>query len=77
MNIKRVIKAHGLTVKAVAEKMGITPVGLSQHINGNPSVEVLTRIAEAIECSVGDFFTSDTNAVFCPYCGGKIKIGKE
>lgn len=36
--------------------MGITPVGLSQHINGNPSVEVLERIAAAIGCNVGDFF---------------------
>lgn len=35
--------------------MGITPVGLSQHINGNPSVEVLERIAAAIGCNVGDF----------------------
>ena len=48
MDIKRTIKANGLTVKEVAEKMGITPVGLSQHINGNPSVEVLERIAAAI-----------------------------
>lgn len=56
MNIKKVIKAKGLTVKMVADKMGITPVGLSQHINGNPSVEVLERIAAAIGCQVGDFF---------------------
>jgi transcriptional regulator with XRE-family HTH domain len=48
MDIKRVIKANGLTVKEVAERMGITSVGLSQHINGNPSVEVLERIAAAV-----------------------------
>ena len=36
MDIKRAIKANGLTVKEVAERMGITPVGLSQHINGAP-----------------------------------------
>lgn len=55
MDIKRSIKANGLTVKEVAERMGITPVGLSQHINGNPSVEVLERIAAAIGCNVGIF----------------------
>ena len=48
MDIKKVIKAKGLAVKTVADRMGITPVGLSQHINGNPSVEVLERIAVAI-----------------------------
>ena len=31
MDIKRVIKANKLTVKEVAERMGITPIGLSQQ----------------------------------------------
>ncbi|MFR9248481.1 MAG: helix-turn-helix domain-containing protein [Alistipes shahii] len=78
MDIKRTIKANGLTVKEVAEKMGITPVGLSQHINGNPSVEVLERIAAAIGCNVGDFFAPQpTNTITCPHCGKLIKVEKE
>ena len=69
MDIKRTIKANGLTVKEVAEKMGITPVGLSQHINGNPSVEVLERM--------GDFFAPQpTNTITCPHCGKLIKVEK-
>ena len=84
MDIKRTIKANGLTVKEVAEKMGITPVGLSQHINGNPSVEVLERIAAAIAgktaaigCNVGDFFAPQpTNTITCPHCGKLIKVEK-
>ena len=86
MDIKRTIKANGLTVKEVAEKMGITPVGLSQHINGNPSVEVLERIAvygyrhgiaAAIGCNVGDFFAPQpTNTITCPHCGKLIKVEK-
>lgn len=63
MDIKRVIKAKGLTVKEVAEKMEMTPVGLSQHINGNPSVQVLERIAAAIGCEVGDFFENSGDFV--------------
>ena len=34
--IKEVIKKQGTTVQELAEKMGISRVGLSQHINGNP-----------------------------------------
>mgnify|MGYP001637795552 CR=1 FL=1 len=75
MDIKRSIKANGLTVKEVAERMGITPVGLSQHINGNPSVEVLERIAAAIGCNVGDFFAPQpTNMIMCPKCGTVLEV---
>ena len=47
LRIKEVIKEQGTTVQELADKMGISRVGLSQHINGNPSVEVLERIASA------------------------------
>lgn len=70
MDIKKVLKARGVSAKDVAEKMGITPIGLSQHINGNPSVQVLERIAEAIGCEVGDFFErSDDFTAFVRHKG--------
>ncbi|MBO5399142.1 MAG: helix-turn-helix transcriptional regulator [Alistipes sp.] len=75
MDIKRVIKQRGLTVKEVAARMGIAKEGLSVHINGNPSVQVLERIADAVGCEVGDFFTSsDNDSITCPHCGKQIKI---
>lgn len=79
MDIKRVIKEKGLTVKVVAERMAMTPVGLSQHINGNPTVQVLERIAEAAGCEVADFFTasSSNTSISCPHCGKPIKIKVE
>lgn len=91
LNIKRAIKSHGLEVRQVAAKMGITPTALSQQINGkmykgrrvdaNPSVEVLTRIANAIGCDVVELFDpvqqQETNAITCPYCGRKIAISKQ
>ena len=80
MDIKRVIKEHGLTVEQVAKRMGVTKGGLSQNINGNPTAEKLQQIANAIGCEVGDFFnpnyhlkSSDSNLV-CPNCGMPLKI---
>ena len=85
LRIKEVIKEKGLSVQEVAEKMGITRVGLSQHINGNPSVEVLDRIAYAIGVEPWEFFKSkseiveqiaeeDKNTITCPKCGTKFKM---
>lgn len=75
LDIKRVIKKKGLTVQGVADNMGITRVGLSQHINGNPSVDVLERIAKAIGCDVADFFEKPKEPTFfCPHCGKEIHI---
>jgi transcriptional regulator with XRE-family HTH domain len=57
--------------------MGITPTGLSQHINGNPSVEVLERISNAIGCDISELFerpNSDTTVLTCPKCGTKLKV---
>lgn len=73
MDIKKIIKAKGMTMKEVADKMGISTVGLSQHVNGNPSVQVLERIADAIGCEVGDFF-SHSNIICCPKCGTVLEI---
>ncbi len=80
MDIKGVIKAHGFTLKQVAEQMGITKGGISQIVNGTPTVNSLRAIAKIIGCQVGDFFTDEMTEVDsspvikCPYCGKEIKI---
>lgn len=80
LRIKEVIKGKGLSVQDLAEKMGISRVGLSQHINGNPSVEVLDRIASALGVPVTELFEqtkSDTASLTCPHCGKSINIKAE
>ncbi|WP_302974247.1 helix-turn-helix domain-containing protein [Paraprevotella clara] len=80
LRIKEVIKERGTTVQDLAERMGITRVGLSQHINGNPSVEVLERIASAIGCSVTELFeqpNKDVLSLTCPHCGKSITLKVE
>lgn len=77
LNIKKTIKDHGLEVREVAKRMEISPTGLSQHINGNPSVEVLQRIADAIGCDISELFEqpkSDIASLTCPHCGKNINI---
>lgn len=77
LNIKNACKVRGLTLAEVADRMGISVVGLSKHVNGNPSVAVLERIAAAIGCKVVDLFDDESrNYVTCPHCGGVIEVRK-
>ena len=52
MRIKEVCKEKGITVSQLAEKMGIKQESLSRAINGNPTLETLERIANALEVDV-------------------------
>ena len=78
--IKEAMKRYGTSVNEIAERMGISRVTLSTHINGNPSTEVLLRIADAIGCPVTELFEQpkkDALTINCPHCGKSINIKVE
>lgn len=78
--IKDAMKRNGTSVNEVADKMGISRVTLSTHINGNPSTEVLLRIADAIGCPVTELFEQpqkDGLSLTCPHCRKSINIKVE
>lgn len=78
LRIKDVIKEKGLTIQSLADQMGINRVNLSSSINGNPTVETLGKIADALNVPISDLFEQpQQNVVNCPHCGGKIKLDKE
>ncbi|MBV4206198.1 helix-turn-helix domain-containing protein [Bacteroides salyersiae] len=59
LRIKEVIKEKGMTIQSLAEKMEINRVGLSNHINGNPSIATLKKIASALNVPVYELFTKE------------------
>ena len=61
LRIKEIIKEKGMTVQTLADKMGINRVGLSNRINGNPSVAVLEKIAAALEVPIQELFEKEKN----------------
>ena len=80
LKIKEAIKEHGTSINEVAEKMGISRFTLSTHVNGNPSTEILLRIADAIGCPMTDLFEQpkkDGLSLTCPHCGKNINIKVE
>ena len=80
MNIKKVIKAHGFTMKSVADSLGITLAALSQIASGNPSVKRLQEIADIIGVSLSELVSDESEEqtfIICPHCGERIKLSVE
>lgn len=73
LRIKEVIKEKGYSVKSLAEKMNINRVNLSNMINGNPTVETLSKIAEALGVHITELFAKD-NGIICPHCGKFVPL---
>ena len=60
MNIKSFIIERGLSVKQVADNMGISSPALSQLLSGNPTVQKIQDIAEkGIGCKRWEFFIDE------------------
>ena len=77
-NIKNTIKKYGLTSVEVANRMGISKTAISFMINGNPTVESLERIADAIGCDVTEFFVKpEKDGIYCPNCGCRLCVRLE
>lgn len=80
MRIREAIEQQGMTTKEVADKLNISISALNQNISGNPSVKVLTKIAEAINVPVWQLFASPEEVknssltVKCPKCGEVIPV---
>ena len=71
-------RQKGMTQKELAEKIGMTPVGLAKAANGNPTFETLEKIAEGLNVSVSELFSAPKEgAITCPHCGKSITIKAE
>lgn len=63
MRIREAIEQQGMTTKEVADKLNISISALNQNISGNPSVKVLTKIAEAINVPIWELFVTPSEVL--------------
>ncbi len=78
--IKEIISEKGLTITGIAEKMGIAQPSLSNIINEKvtPSLDMLQRIADALEVDISELFINPNDNVFkCPNCGATLEVNKK
>ncbi len=78
--IKTIVASRGMTMKGLAEKIGITPQSLGNIVNekSNPNISSLEKIAEALEVPVSSLFTDylspNSSVIICPHCGARVDI---
>lgn len=61
LRVKEIIKEKGLTMQEVSDRIGIVRDTLTRQINGNPTVETLQKIADALEVTVPELFVSKSS----------------
>lgn len=73
--IKEICREKGIMLKDLAGMIGITEVGLSKSLNGNPNISRLEEIATALDVPVTELFNNPKEGVIhCPHCGKEIKL---
>ena len=73
--VKEICKVKGITITQLAERLKIKQESLSRAINGNPTIETLERIADALSVPVTELFEQPaTDIITCPKCRTKFKM---
>ena len=76
--IVEILKGKGMTQTDLAERIGISRVGLSKAINGNTTIATLRKIAAALGVEVSELFAAPKEGtITCPHCGKSITIKAE
>lgn len=71
--VREILKSKGVSIKELAFRMGISPSAVSQLLaNEYPSMQVLERIAKAIDVDILDFFAQRYS-----YLNGYVETGGE
>lgn len=61
LSVKEVCKEKGLTIQDLADKMEMKRESLSRAINGNPTLETLEKIANALEVDITELFAPSSS----------------
>lgn len=80
LRIKEICKEKGVTLNALADKVGISQPSISLIVNGKqkPSFDTLEKISDALGVGIADLFApSDGAKIICPHCGKQITIKAE
>lgn len=69
--VKQLCKAKGITLKDLADKIGIARESLTRALDGNPTLSTIQGIADGLNIEVSQLFIGSENALngFVDYQG--------
>ena len=74
LKVKELCRKKDMTIKQLAEKMGIAPESLSRAINGNPKLSTIRKISEVLGVSITDLFDKNEDELLAiVVCAGKTQ----
>lgn len=78
LRIKEVCREKKISLTEVAQHIGISPISLSQSLNGNPTLSRLTEVASVLGVEVADLFDKEPEKSIqgCVYVNGKAVLVK-
>ena len=70
VNIDGILKEKGLSKTDVAKRMELSRESLYRILSGNPTLDNLNKLANALEVPISELFNQPrTNDFTCPNCG--------
>ncbi len=76
LKIKEICKKKGITQAEVAQKIGTSPSSFTQIVKGNLSIDMLQKIAIALDVRISDLIVEEgrSSTFTCPNCGATLKL---
>ncbi len=78
-NVNAILKEKGLTKQQLAKKLGTSRENLYRILNGNPTLDNLTKVANALDIPLWQLFSGSGNGIngFVEYQGVIHRIQTE
>lgn len=79
LRIREMAAKRGKTMNDIMYDTGIASSTLSRINNGNqsPSIDLLEKIAQYLQCSIGELVVMEEQFIECPHCHKLIKVKVE
>lgn len=71
LRVKEICKKKNITISELADKMQMVRESLSRAINGNPTLETLEKIANALGVPISELFEKPSDGKII----GFVKVG--